>query len=88
MGKKPRFTQRANCAFTTSPSGGDRVCSSRGGIPDELYPRVRGQLFEPEITKLPFLIMTINAWSRVSIAFNAVPGSADKAYGLDRAGPN
>ena len=57
-----------------------------GGIPDELYERVRGQLSEKEISDLTFSIMTINAWNRVSIAFKSVPGSADKLYGLDKAG--
>ena len=59
-----------------------------GGIPDELYERVRGQLSEKEISDLTFAIMVINAWNRASIAFRTVPGSADKAYGLDRAGLN
>lgn len=57
-----------------------------GGIPDELYERVRGQLSEKEITDLTFSIMVINAWNRAAIAFKAVPGSADKLYGLDKAG--
>lgn len=60
----------------------------KGGISDELYERVRGQLSEKEISDLTFSIMTINAWNRVSIAFKAVPGSADKLYGLERAGLN
>ncbi len=59
-----------------------------GGIPDELYERVRGQLSEKEVSDLTFSIMVINAWNRASIAFKAVPGSADKAYGLDKAGLN
>ncbi|MBP2563429.1 AhpD family alkylhydroperoxidase [Neorhizobium galegae] len=59
-----------------------------GGIPDELYERVRGQLSEKEISDLTFSIMTINAWNRASIAFKVVPGSADKLYGLDKAGLN
>ena len=59
-----------------------------GGIPDELYERVRGQLSEKEISDLTFSIMTINAWNRVAIAFKSVPGSADKLYGLDKAGLN
>jgi AhpD family alkylhydroperoxidase len=59
-----------------------------GGISDELYERVRGQLSEKEISDLTFSIMVINAWNRASIAFKAVPGSADKLYGLDRAGLN
>ena len=59
-----------------------------GGVPDEIYERVRGQLSEKEISDLTFLVMAINAWNRASIAFKAVPGSADKAYGLDKAGLN
>lgn len=59
-----------------------------GGIPDELFERVRGQLSEKEISDLTFAIMTINAWNRASVAFKAVPGSADKLYGLDKAGLN
>jgi AhpD family alkylhydroperoxidase len=59
-----------------------------GGIPDELFDRVRAELSEKEISDLTFSIMVINAWNRASIAFNAVPGSADKAYGLDKAGLN
>ena len=57
-----------------------------GGIPDELYERVRGQFSEKEVSDLSFSIMVINAWNRASIAFKTVPGSADKLYGLDKAG--
>jgi alkylhydroperoxidase family enzyme len=58
------------------------------GVPDEIYERVRGQLSEKEISDLTFAVMAINAWNRVSIGFKAVPGSADKLYGLDKAGLN
>ncbi len=57
-----------------------------GGVPDEVYDRVRGELSEQEISDLTFRIMAINAWNRISVAARAVPGSADKAYGLDKAG--
>jgi AhpD family alkylhydroperoxidase len=57
-----------------------------GGVPDELYERVRGQFSEKEISDLTFSIMAINAWNRASVAFRTVPGSADKLYGLDKAG--
>ena len=59
-----------------------------GGVPDDVYERVRGQLSEKEISDLTFSIMAINAWNRISIGFSAVPGSADKLYGLDKAGLN
>jgi AhpD family alkylhydroperoxidase len=59
-----------------------------GGIPDEIYERVRGQLSEKEISDLTFVVMAINAWNRVNVGFKTVPGAADKAYGLDKAGLN
>ena len=55
------------------------------GVPDELYERVRTQLSEKEVSDLTFEIMTINAWNRVNIAFKVVPGSYDKAFGIDKA---
>jgi AhpD family alkylhydroperoxidase len=57
-----------------------------GGVPDDLYSRVRGQFSESELSDLTFAVMVINAWNRAGVAFRAVPGSADKLYGLDKAG--
>lgn len=59
---------------------------SDGGVPDELYEKVRGQLSEKEVSDLTFQVMIINAWNRASISSKAVPGSADKMFGLDKAG--
>ncbi|MBB4234325.1 carboxymuconolactone decarboxylase family protein [Rhizobium esperanzae] len=59
-----------------------------GGVPDEIYEQVRGQLSEKEISDLTFVVMAINAWNRVNVGFKTVPGTADKAYGLDKAGLN
>lgn len=59
-----------------------------GGVPDEICERVRGQLSEKEISDLTFVVMAINAWNRVNVGFKTVPGTADKAYGLDKAGLN
>ena len=56
-----------------------------GGVPDELYDRVRTQLSEKEVSDLTFLVISINGWNRASIAFKSVPGEYDKAYGLDKA---
>ena len=55
------------------------------GVPDEVYERVRTQLSEKEISDLSFAIMSINGWNRLNVGFRTVPGSADKAYGLDKA---
>lgn len=55
------------------------------GVSDETYAHVRGQFSEKEITDLTYAVMTINAWNRLNIAFRAVPGSADRLFGLDKA---
>jgi AhpD family alkylhydroperoxidase len=56
------------------------------GVPDEVYERVREQFSEKEISDLTFNVMAINGWNRISVGFRAEPGSADKFYGLDKAG--
>jgi AhpD family alkylhydroperoxidase len=55
------------------------------GVPDDIYDRVRTQLSEKELSDLSFSVMVINAWNRVNVAFRTVPGSSDKAFGLDKA---
>ncbi|KQU67158.1 MULTISPECIES: carboxymuconolactone decarboxylase family protein [unclassified Rhizobacter] len=55
------------------------------GVPDEIYERVRGQLSEKELTDLTYVVMNINAWNRINVAFRTVPGSSDTAFGLDKA---
>jgi len=56
------------------------------GVPDDLYEHVRAELSEKEVSDLTYLVMSINAWNRVNIGFLPVPGSYDKAYGVDKAG--
>lgn len=55
------------------------------GVPDETYERVRAQFSEKELSDLSFAVMTINAWNRLNVGFQTVPGSADKLFGLDKA---
>ncbi|WP_110654686.1 carboxymuconolactone decarboxylase family protein [Salinicola halimionae] len=56
------------------------------GVDDGLYDHARSHFSEAELSDLTFLIVAINGWNRLSIAFQAIPGSADKAFGLDKAG--
>lgn len=56
------------------------------GVPDDVYAEVRSQLSETEMADLGFLIVAINGWNRLCIAFRTTPGSADAAFGLDKAG--
>lgn len=55
------------------------------GVADDIYERVRGQLSEKELSDLSFAVMAINAWNRINVGFRTVPGSYDKAFGLDKA---
>lgn len=55
------------------------------GVPDEIYERVRTQFSEKELSDLTYDVMSINGWNRANIAFQTVPGSADKIFGLDKA---
>lgn len=55
------------------------------GVSDEIYNCVRKQLTDAELADLSFLVISINGWNRLSVAFQVVPGSADKLYGLEKA---
>lgn len=57
-----------------------------GGVPDDVYERVRTQLSEREISDLSFVVMVNNGWNRINVGFRTAPGSADTAFGLDKAG--
>ncbi|MDR5782184.1 carboxymuconolactone decarboxylase family protein [Caballeronia sp. LZ065] len=55
------------------------------GVPDELFQRVREQFNEKELSDLTYAIMAINGWNRANVAFQTVPGSSDKVFGLEKA---
>ncbi|WP_413725154.1 carboxymuconolactone decarboxylase family protein [Sodalis sp. RH16] len=61
---------------------------STHGVSDVIYEAVRAQLSEEEVSDLSFLIVAINGWNRLNVAFRTVPGSADAAFGLSKAGLN
>jgi len=54
------------------------------GVPNELYERVRTQLSEKEISDLTFVVMVVNSWNRLNIAFKTEPGSLDAKFGLGK----
>lgn len=47
---------------------------------------MREQFDEAALSDLTYQVMLINAWNRAGVAFRRLPGSLDKAYGLDKAG--
>jgi len=55
------------------------------GIPDDAYGRVAQQFTDQELVDITMLVIAINSWNRLGVAFRSEPGSADKAYGLDKA---
>ena len=44
-------------------------------VPDEIYEEARKHFSETELTDLTLVVVTINSWNRLAIAFRAVPGS-------------
>lgn len=58
------------------------------GIADSLYASVREQFSEQELSDLSFLIVAINGWNRLNVAFQAIPGSSDEMFGLTKANLN
>jgi len=56
------------------------------GVSDEVFAQAREQFNDQELAELVLAIGVINTWNRLAITFHAVPGSMDKAYGLDKAG--
>lgn len=73
--------ERAALAWTEALT---RISSE--GVEDDIYERVRAQLSEKELSDLTFLVMSINAWNRVNIGFQVIPGTYDKAFGVDKSG--
>lgn len=55
------------------------------GVSEADYAAVRAQFSEHELVVLTHNVMGINAWNRLNVALRTVPGSADQAYGLDKA---
>lgn len=81
--ESPLFNPRERAALEWTES---LTKMSEHGVPDDIYDHVREQFSEKELSDLTFSILAINAWNRIGIAFKSVPGSADIAYGLTKAG--
>ncbi|MFC4669886.1 carboxymuconolactone decarboxylase family protein [Seohaeicola nanhaiensis] len=56
------------------------------GIPPSMFERMRGIFGEALLAELTFAVVAINGWNRLVAAFTPVPGSADAALGLSKAG--
>jgi alkylhydroperoxidase family enzyme len=47
---------------------------TEGHVPDAVYMRAKTQFSDEELANLSMVIVTINSWNRLSIAFRAKPG--------------
>lgn len=81
--ESPLFTAQERAALAWA-EGLTRL--SPDGISDALYAELREQFDETALSDLTYQVMLINAWNRAGVAFRTLPGSLDKAYGLDKAG--
>lgn len=81
--ESPLFAERERAALAWTEA---LTRLPAGGVPDALYAQVREHFTDQEITVLTYQIMAINGWNRINVAFRGLPGSKDKAFGLDKAG--
>jgi len=58
------------------------------GISNSLYASALEEFSEQELSDLSFLIVAINGWNRLNVAFQAIPGSSDELFGLNKANLN
>jgi AhpD family alkylhydroperoxidase len=81
--ESPLFSERERAAFEWA-----EAVTKLGthGVTDEVYNLAKAHFSEMEIAELTFVVGVINFWNRLAVTFRTVPGSADKIYGLDKAG--
>ncbi len=82
--ESPLFDARERAALAWT----EALTRLQHGVSDELYREVRAQFSDKEMADLTFAIMVINCWNRGGVAFQPVPGSADRLFGLDKAALN
>ncbi|HEY8539320.1 MAG TPA: carboxymuconolactone decarboxylase family protein [Steroidobacteraceae bacterium] len=68
----PIYTER-ECAALAWAEAVTRL--DEGGVPDTVYDRVKASFSDAELVALTLAIIEINGWNRISISFNAVPGT-------------
>lgn len=83
--ESPLFNVRERAALELAEAV-TKVKDNPEGVSDHVFSKAREAFSEKEVSDLVFVIAAINAWNRLAITFRAVPGSADKAWGLDKAG--
>jgi AhpD family alkylhydroperoxidase len=72
----PFFTAREQAALAWTEAV---TLVAEGHVPDAVYEQARQQFSDQELVNLTMVIVTINGWNRLSIAFRAVPGGYQPA---------
>src|ERR1700733_9283797 len=72
----PFFTPREQAALAWTEAV---TLVTEGHVPDAVYEQARQQFSDQELVNLTMVIVTINGWNRLSIAFRAVPGGYQPA---------
>ncbi|HWV11400.1 MAG TPA: carboxymuconolactone decarboxylase family protein [Pseudomonas sp.] len=80
--ESPLFSERERAALEWTEA---LTSLSPLGVSDAIYASVREQFSEQELSDLSFMVVAINGWNRLNVAFRNVPGSADKQFGLTKA---
>lgn len=81
--ESPLFTDKEKAALRWAEA---LTLLSTGPVSDQLYLETKKYFNDKEITELTMAISLINLWNRFAVPFRTVPGSVDKAWGLDKAG--
>lgn len=81
--ESPLFTDKEKAALRWAEA---LTLLSTGPVSDQLYLETKNHFGDKEITELTMAISLINLWNRFAVPFRTVPGSVDKAWGLDKAG--
>jgi AhpD family alkylhydroperoxidase len=72
----PFFTDRERAALAWAEAV---TLVAEGHVPDAVYEEARQQFSEEELVNLTMVLVTINGWNRLAIAFRAVPGEYQPA---------
>ena len=86
LGADHRQAVAADCGVGWGLHGGPGTGGDGDAPAKSRRAEVRGVLSAQELSDLTFSVAAINAWNRVNIGLRPVPGSADTAFGLDKAG--
>lgn len=81
--ESPLFTERERVALAWTEA---LTHMTADGVTGALFEQAREHFSEKELSALTFQVMSINGWNRLNVAFRNVPGSKDRALGLDKAG--